>query len=80
MELEPTQLTQLLKWLEDERRKDKVQIATLQERRDWHAELLGQLDAEEKQISVTDPDTRRMPMAQGNVVGYNAQMAGRQAP
>ena len=32
MELEPTQLTQLLKWLEDERRKDKTQIATLQER------------------------------------------------
>ena len=50
-------------------------IAALQARRDWHAELLGQLDAEEKQISVTDPDTRRMPVAQGNVVGYNAQVA-----
>jgi transposase len=53
----------------------QAKIAALQERRDWHAELLGQLDAAEKQISVTDPDTRRMPVAQGNVVGYNAQMA-----
>ena len=50
-------------------------IATLQEKRDWHAELLAELDAEEKQVSVTDPDTRRMPTAQGNVVGYNAQLA-----
>jgi uncharacterized protein YecA (UPF0149 family) len=50
-------------------------IAALQEKRDWHEELLAQLDAEQKQISVTDPDTRRMPTAQGNVVGYNAQLA-----
>ena len=50
-------------------------IAALQERRDWHEELLGQLDAEQKQISVTDPDTRKMPTAHGTVVGYNAQMA-----
>src|SRR5690606_35375942 len=50
-------------------------IAALQEKRDWHAELLAQLDEEQKQISVTDPDTRRMPTAQGNVVGYNAQLA-----
>jgi transposase len=51
-------------------------IAALTERKDWHEELLAQLqDEEEKQISVTDPDTRRMPTAQGNQVGYNAQMA-----
>jgi len=50
-------------------------IATLQDKRDWHAELLAQLDEEQKQISVTDPDTRRMPVAQGNIVGYNAQVA-----
>lgn len=50
-------------------------IATLQEKRDWHAELLAQLDAEQKQISTTDPDSRRMPTAQGNVVGFNAQIA-----
>src|SRR6478736_6273385 len=50
-------------------------IAALQEKRDWHAELLDQLDAEQKQVSTTDPDTRRMPTAQGNVVGYNAQLA-----
>jgi transposase len=50
-------------------------IAALQEKRDWHAELLAELDEEQKQISLTDPDTRRMPAAQGNVVGYNAQLA-----
>jgi len=50
-------------------------IAALQEKQDWHKELLGQLDAEQKQISVTDPDTRKMPTAHGMVVGYNAQMA-----
>jgi len=50
-------------------------IAALQERQDWHRELLGQLDAEQKQVSVTDPDTRKMPTAHGTMVGYNAQMA-----
>src|SRR5271170_2041461 len=50
-------------------------IAALQQRQDWHRELLEQLDAEQKQISVTDPDTRKMPTAHGTVVGYNAQMA-----
>jgi len=50
-------------------------IAALQERQDWHKELLAQLDAEQKQISVTDPDTRKMPTAQGMIVGYNAQLA-----
>jgi len=50
-------------------------IAALQEKRDWHEELLAQLDEEQKQISVTDPDTRRMHTGNGNVVGYNAQLA-----
>ena len=50
-------------------------IAALQEKQDWHKELLAQLDAEQKQISVTDPDTRKMPTAHGTVVGYNAQVA-----
>ena len=50
-------------------------IAALQERQDWHKELLGQLDEEQKQVSVTDPDTRKMPAAHGTVVGYNAQLA-----
>jgi transposase len=50
-------------------------IAALQEKKDWHAELLAQLDAEQKQVSVTDPDTRKMPTAQGTIVGYNAQLA-----
>jgi transposase len=52
-----------------------AKIATLQERQDWHKELLAQLDAEQRQISVTDPDTRKMPTAHGTVVGYNAQLA-----
>jgi transposase len=53
----------------------QAKIAALQAKRDWHAELLAQLDADQKQISATDPDARRMPTAQGNVVGYNAQIA-----
>ncbi len=53
-----------------------AKIAALQEKQEWHAELLAQLqDGEEKQVSVTDPDTRKMPTAQGTIVGYNAQMA-----
>jgi transposase len=49
-------------------------IAALQERQHWHRELLGELDAEQKQVSVTGPDTRKMPTAHGTVVGYNAQV------
>ena len=52
-----------------------AKIAALQEKQDWHKELLGRLDAEEKQVSVTDTDTRKMPTAHGMIVGYNAQMA-----
>jgi transposase len=52
-----------------------AKIAALQEKQDWHRELLAQLDDEQKQISVTDPDSRKMPTAQGTVVGYNAQVA-----
>ena len=52
-----------------------AKIAALQEKQDWHKELLGQLDAEQKQISVTDPDTRKLPTAHGMIVGYNAQVA-----
>jgi transposase len=50
-------------------------IAALQDKRQWHVELLAQLDEEQKQISTTDPDTRRMPTGEGKVVGYNAQLA-----
>ena len=52
-----------------------AKIAALQDRQDWHKELLAELDDEQKQISVTDPDTRKMPTAHGSVVGYNAQLA-----
>jgi transposase len=52
-----------------------AKIATLQERQDRYKELLDQLDAEQKQISVTDPDTRKLPTAHGTIVGYNAQAA-----
>jgi len=53
-----------------------AKIAALQARQDWHKELLAQLqDEEEKQVSVTDPDTRKMPAAHGTLVGYNAQLA-----
>ena len=53
-----------------------AKIAALQERQDWHKELLAQLqDGEDKQVSVSDPDTRKLPTAHGTIVGYNAQMA-----
>jgi len=58
---------------------DKAQlaakIAALQEKQDWHKELLAQLDEEQKQISTTDAENRKMPTAQGMMVGYNAQVA-----
>ena len=53
----------------------EAKIAAMQEKQDWHKELLAELDAEQKQVSVTDPDTRKMPTAHGTIVGYNAQMA-----
>jgi transposase len=53
-----------------------AKIAALQAKQDWHRELLAQLqDGEDKQVSVTDPDTRKMPTAHGMMVGYNAQVA-----
>jgi len=36
---------------------------------------LAQLDEDQKQISVTDSDARKMHTAHGSVVGYNAQSA-----
>jgi len=51
-------------------------IAALREKKDWHEELLGQLqDREQKQISTTDADARKMHASQGTVIGYNAQSA-----
>jgi transposase len=51
-------------------------IATLQERQDWHKQMLAELSASQsKQISTTDEDARRMISAHGSVVGYNAQAA-----
>jgi hypothetical protein len=53
-----------------------AKIAALREKQEWHKELLAQLqDGEAKQVSVTDPDTRKMPTAHGMIVGYNAQVA-----
>jgi hypothetical protein len=49
-------------------------IAVLEEKQDWHKELLAQIQTgEEQQVSVTDPDSRRMRSSAGSVVGYNAQ-------
>ena len=51
-------------------------IAALREKKDWHAELRAQLDADDKQISTTDGDARRMRGGGGgSVVGFNAQAA-----
>ena len=49
-------------------------IAQLQERKEWYEGLEGELQtSEEKQISLTDPEARRMHTS--SVVGYNAQVA-----
>jgi transposase len=54
----------------------EARIAALQERKEWHAELLAQLDQDHKQLSTTDPQARRMrSSAGGSVVGYNVQAA-----
>jgi transposase len=51
-------------------------IAALREKKDWQEELLAQLeDNDEKQLSTTDPDARKMHASQGTVIGYNAQSA-----
>src|SRR5215204_1459815 len=51
-------------------------IAALQEKKQWHEELLAQLaDGEDKQLCTTDSDARKMHASQGTVVGYNAQSA-----
>jgi transposase len=52
-----------------------AKIAALREKQDWHKELRAQLDDEDKQLSVTDPDARKMRTRNGFVVGYNAQSA-----
>ena len=54
----------------------EAKLAALREKQDWHAELRAQLDADEKQISTTDADARRMRAGGGgSVVGFNAQTA-----
>jgi transposase len=54
----------------------REKIAQLQERKDWYEGLEVELEAsEEKQISLTDPEARRMHTTPGSVVGYNAQVA-----
>jgi len=50
-------------------------IAALREKQDWHEELRAQLDADDKQISVTDADARKMRTRNGFVVGFNVQAA-----
>jgi transposase len=51
-------------------------IAALREKKEWHEELRAQLDEDQKQISVTDADARRMRGGGGgSVVGFNAQAA-----
>jgi hypothetical protein len=58
------------------RAKLEEKIAALRDKKDWHEELLGQLeDEDEKQLSTTDVDARKMHAGQGTVIGYNAQSA-----
>lgn len=58
--------------------KDELQqkIAALKEQQTGHQQMADQLKASgTKQLSLTDPDARRMTTRQGTVVGYNAQSA-----
>ena len=50
-------------------------IAALREKKDWQEELLAELkESGDKQLSVTDPDARRMRAGGGgSIVGYNVQ-------
>ena len=51
-------------------------IAWLQGRQQWYQDLEGQLkESGESQISLTDPDSRSMPVQRGTEVCYNVQMA-----
>jgi len=51
-------------------------IAALRDKKDWHEELLGRLeDEDEKQLSTTDEDARKMHVGQSTIIGYNAQSA-----
>jgi DNA repair exonuclease SbcCD ATPase subunit len=49
-EIETTQLLQQLRWLEDERRKDKAQIATLQERLTGQANDLAEIGRRQQEM------------------------------
>lgn len=50
-------------------------LAALKEKRDHHQNLLEQADASEsKQVSLTDPDSRRLNKRSQQTVGYNAQV------
>jgi len=53
----------------------EAKIAAVRAKQDWHVELRAQLDEEQKQVSVTDPDARKMRTRNGFVVGFNAQAA-----
>ena len=55
----------------------EAKIAALRQNKEWHEELLAQLkDSGDTQLSLTDPQARRMRGSGGaSVVGYNAQAA-----
>ena len=51
-------------------------IAAIRERREWHKDMLAELDQNgESQISLTDPDSRAMAAHTHVAVGYNVQVA-----
>jgi len=54
----------------------RARVAQLQKNREEYAELLAQVTAEgATQISLTDPDCRRLHKTKVTVVGYNVQVA-----
>ncbi|MFN8595328.1 MAG: hypothetical protein U0559_03985 [Anaerolineae bacterium] len=71
MELEVTQLTQMLKFLEDERRKDKAQIAVLQERLAGQTNEISELG---RRLQETDANLKTMQLAVARTQKFDAML------
>jgi len=54
----------------------KEKLALLEERKGRYEELLGELqNQQQNEVSLTDPDARKMKGAHGHLIGYNVQVA-----
>jgi len=67
MTMEQSQIDQMLKWLDEERRKDKALIAALQERVELQAQQLAQ---QEEQLTTLQETTARLEALLSRVAGF----------